>query len=573
MKIATVLTAIAVSLLASFAGWHAANRPVEVGQAWDGGVLGSISFAPFRRGQSPLERRYPTVAQIDEDLAALKGKVAGVRTYASTEGLEAVPRLAARYGIEVTQGAWIGADRARNEIEIAALIDEANRYPQTVKRVIVGNEVLLRRELAADELAFYVRRVRQAVRQPVSYAEVWEYWLRNPELAREVDYITVHFLPYWEDEPVGVAEAMDHIVAVYDKVRQAFPDKPVLIGEVGWPSAGRSRERAVPGRAMQARFFNAFARLARDKDMDYNLIEAFDQPWKSAHEGTMGANWGLLDAERRPKFAPGAPVVENPRWKLYFAGAAAAGALASLAMIVLWPGAAAAFALAFLAQALAGMLAVSAGSGLAQWYDKDVYLAPLLQFALQAALALLLFAETLRRLAGPPAPVAITGPAGVLYRPRAAPWRDRLLAVFVVLALYETLWLALRPDLPALHDPLALLPDRWLYWTHVIFHGRYRDFPLPEFLVPTLGLALALGILWISGRRPYLEASPAPRLDGAIVAVLISGILLLQYVENFANREAMAWGGMALGLALLPAVALVRRSQARRIAPASAPTA
>ncbi len=569
MKIAIVLTAIAVSLLASFAGWHAVNRPVEIGPAWDGGVLRSVSFAPFRRGQSPLERRYPTTAQIDEDLAALKGRVAGVRTYASTEGLESVPRLAAQYGIEVTQGAWINPDRARNEVEIAALIDEANRHPQTVKRVIVGNEVLLRHEFTAEELAGYIRRVRQSVRQPVSYADVWEYWLRNPQLAHEVDYITVHFLPYWEDDPVGVDQAMEHIVAVYDRVRQAFPDKPILIGEVGWPSAGRSRERAVPSRAMQARFFNAFARLAHDRGMDYNLIEAFDQPWKTAHEGTVGGHWGLLDAERQPKFPPGGPVVEHPQWRLGFAGAAAAGALASLAMLALWPGAAAAFALAFLAQALAGMLAISAGSGLAQWYDKGVYFAPLLQFGLQAALALLLFAEALKRLAAPPSPVALNAPAAALVRLRAVPWRDRLLAVFVALALYETLWLALRPDLPALHDPLALLPGRWLYWIHTIFHGRYRDFPLPEFLVPTLGLALTLGILWISGRRPYVEASPSPRLDGAVAAMLIFGILLLQYVENFANREAIAWGGMALALALVPAGAVLRRSRARRIGQAA----
>jgi hypothetical protein len=30
------------------------------------------------------------------------------------------------------------------------------------------------------------------VTQPVTYADVWEFWLRNPQLADEVDFITVH---------------------------------------------------------------------------------------------------------------------------------------------------------------------------------------------------------------------------------------------------------------------------------------------------------------------------------------------------------------------------------------------
>ncbi len=89
---------------------------------------------------------------------------------------------------------------------------------ETINRVIVGNEVLLRGELPAEEIAAKLRQVRKAIKQPVSYADVWEYWLRHPQLAEDVDYITVHFLPYWEDDPVDVGGAMEHILAVYRKV-------------------------------------------------------------------------------------------------------------------------------------------------------------------------------------------------------------------------------------------------------------------------------------------------------------------------------------------------------------------
>lgn len=566
-KLPILIVAIAVSLLASFAAWYAATRPVAFERAWEGGIITSVSFAPFRRGQSPIAQRFPSEAQIEEDLAALKGKVAGVRTYTSTEGMEAVPRLAGKYGIAVTQGAWIGRDRARNQREVAALIEQANRHPDTIKRVIVGNEVLLRNELKADELAAEIRRVRQSIKQPVSYAEVWEYWLRYPQLAEEVDYITVHFLPYWEDEPVGVAEAMKHIVAVYEKVQKAFPGKPILIGEVGWPSAGRSRQGAVPGRVMQARFVDAFARLAHDRGMDYNLIEAFDQPWKTVSEGTVGGNWGILDAARRAKFPAAGPVVEYPHWRPAFIGAAIAGTLATLAILTQWPGTAPAVVLAFLAQALASMLAISAVYGIEQWYDKEIYGAPILQFALQASLAAFLFVETLRRLAAPAARVPVKAFASVVWRFRETSWRDRLMALFLLLAAYETLWLALRPDLPVMTEPLSHLSDYHRYLVHIVFHGRYRDFPIPEFLVPTLGFGLGMSILGAFGRSPWLMPSTGPRLDGAVVAVLVASILLLQWVEEFANREAMTWSLMALAMALLPALAMAARLARSRSVP------
>jgi len=137
----------------------------------------------------------------------------------------------------------------------------ANAYPDTVKAIIVGNEVLLRGEQTPEALAAMLARVKQATGKPVTYADVWEFWLKAPQLANAVDFVTIHILPYWEDQPQPVEAGLAHLEAIVDKVRAAFPAKPILIGETGWPSEGRERENAVPSLVNQARYLREFMAL------------------------------------------------------------------------------------------------------------------------------------------------------------------------------------------------------------------------------------------------------------------------------------------------------------------------
>ena len=112
-----------------------------------------------------------------------------------------------------------------------------------MKRAIVGNEALLSSDLTIDELATFLARARQALSVAVGTAEPWHLWIQHPELANHVDFIAVHLLPYWEG--IHVDDAVDHIVARMDTLKATFPDKPIVIGEVGWPSFGRARGKAV----------------------------------------------------------------------------------------------------------------------------------------------------------------------------------------------------------------------------------------------------------------------------------------------------------------------------------------
>lgn len=307
-------------------------RPVQLPALHlaEGEKLHCVSYAPYYKpGQTPLDlsTRIPR-EQIVADLKALAPLTECVRIYSVSQGLEQVPAVAWELGLKVLVGAWIGREADKNRIQIDTAVKLANAYPKTVKAIVVGNEVLLRQEQTKAGLRAYIEETRRQVKVPVTYADVWEFWMRHADLAGSVDFVTVHILPYWEDNPVAVDQALRHITDVRALVVKGFT-KPVLIGETGWPSAGRQRQQSLPSLVDQARYVREFIRKAHDEGWDYNLIEAVDQPWKRRLEGTVGGYWGILDTDLAPKFSFDKDVAER-KHGLPVALAAGLGALAGL---------------------------------------------------------------------------------------------------------------------------------------------------------------------------------------------------------------------------------------------------
>ena len=208
--------------------------------------LECVSYAPFRAGQSPLSPLTQVPAeQIARDLAQLAEISKCVRTYSVENGLDQVPGLAGKVGLKVIQGIWLGSNRLKNQAQISTAVTLVKEYPGVITSVVVGNEVLLRGEMTAADLVANIRAVKAQVSIPVTYADVWEYWLRNREVYDAVDFVTIHILPYWEDFPIRARYAAAHVDSIRKQVAVAFPAKEILIGETGWPSAGRMREGRV----------------------------------------------------------------------------------------------------------------------------------------------------------------------------------------------------------------------------------------------------------------------------------------------------------------------------------------
>lgn len=267
------------------------------------GKVQCVSYAPYYgKDQTPF--KIGTVipkSQIDKDLARIANQSNCVRIYSVGQGLDYVPQAAQKHGLQVLVGAWIGWTAADNEKEIKLATTLANQYPDTVKALIIGNEVLLRGEQTEEAMLAYIAQAKQLTKVPVTYADVWEFWLKHTKLEQSVDFVTIHLLPYWENDPQSVEQSIAHANNVMTKLDAAF-EKPILIGETGWPSIGRQRGLSTPSQLNQARYLRAFLHEAHQKQWQYNLIEAFDQPWKRGLEGTVGGFWGIYDTALNPKF-------------------------------------------------------------------------------------------------------------------------------------------------------------------------------------------------------------------------------------------------------------------------------
>ena len=317
-----VLLLISLGVIAAVWWWLA--TPVTLARAPidPAAKLYCVSYAPFRDDQTPLNPDLiVSPEQIQEDLIELAKISQCVRTYSVDNGLDRVPELASKVGLKVLLGVWIGDNRRKNALLSDTAIALAREYPDTVKAIIVGNEVMLRGEMTPSVLRETIRSVKTRVNIPVTYADVWEYWLLYREIAEDVDFVTIHVLPYWENMPVRAEDAAAHVVAIQKQVALAFPGKEILIGETGWPSNGRMREGALPSRTNQARIVSEMLDLAKRENIRVNLIEAYDSLWKREWEGTVGGNWGLFDgAYRKLKYPAGVAISNYPFWKLQMEG-------------------------------------------------------------------------------------------------------------------------------------------------------------------------------------------------------------------------------------------------------------
>ncbi len=497
-------------------GWWLPNRLQDPAPVAHADKFNSLSYGAYRPGESPLIGRFATAAEVDEDLALLAPQTRAIRTYSTIEGQYDLPALAKKHGLKIWLGIWLGSDRAHNRLEMARAIEFANRYPDVIERVVAGNEVLLRRDLPPAELIADIDAVRAAVKQKVAYADVPDFWDQFPQVAAHVDIVLIHALPYWEDLPSGIGDAIARVGSFYSHFQKLFPGKQIAIGETGWPSRGRQRRDAVPGRVNQARFLREFMALSQQRHFDYNFIEAFDQDWKYEDEGIVGANWGIMGADRRPKIPVSGPLREDPLWGRHAAFSILCGLL--LCALV----SATARRPAGLQELAMGMV-LGAALGFAQadvapvLYDAHVRLACVVNLAGQALLAGLF----MLRLNGTIAPALARTGADASRRVRDA--------------------LRLRFAGPhGLFEDIVFI----FAWTAaveqilLVFDPRYREFPVSSFAVPLMVAVrriVASGLHWPRGR------------EQAVVAVTLGvGAVVSLVQEGASNGQSIVWNFCAM---------------------------
>ncbi len=313
------LLVLLIVLTGNLSVWALVNQG-----AWQkpwGGKINSLSYSAW---QASNDSSRLSDAQIVTDMQLIAGQASTIRLYGLSDGLDRIIPLAKDNKLNIFAGAWISPNDKDNAEEIERLIRLTKEH-SNIKRAFVGNETILRGDTTVEALVAYIERVKREVTIPVTTAEPWHIWLDHPELARSVDFITVHVLPYWEG--VDIHGALAYVKYRIDQLQAAFPDKHILLGEVGWPSEGQWIKGAEPSQINQAKFIREFLNYASETRLDYSIVEAIDAPWKRGIEGTVGAHWGLWDTDRNVKFAMSGIVRESIYW---FGGCLVASLLALL---------------------------------------------------------------------------------------------------------------------------------------------------------------------------------------------------------------------------------------------------
>jgi glucan 1,3-beta-glucosidase len=528
-SIGPALAHFAMTALAIGVVWWWLGAPVRLPPSplAAGGKLYCVSYAPFRGDQDPMIPSTTVSAQqIDEDLTLLSRYTDCVRTYSTENGQDQVAAIAQRHGMKVLQGIWLSNEAARNQRQIATAVDLAKKYPDVIRAMVVGNEVLLRGDLSVTDLAALIGEVKAQVSMPVTYADVWEFWQRFSNLQNAVDFVTIHILPYWEDFPLPASVAAAHVDAIRKMVAAAIPNKEIVIGEFGWPSEGRMREAARPSPSNQARVIEETVALAQRENFRVNIIEAFDQPWKRQLEGATGGYWGIFDrSTEAPKFGFDGVVSDHPHWLMQ----AGAGILLAAAIFASawWAGRGKTMppslwhrmvALSFLPAILFG------------WTIERI---PIDSFGVGGWLRSLAFAVT--AVAAPIfcAAACATGrirPAFATLLSRSAGQRD-VLSIALGVSLIALTLLSVQTALALIFDP------------------RYRDIPF----APQSAAVFAFLVLMISTPHKSEPSTHGSRAmaEALAAAVLAVSAVYIAFNETFANWQAIWLCAGLIGLAVI----------------------
>ena len=297
------------------------------------GVSRAVCYSGFRSGQHPDRGEgaiNPTDEQVLEDLKIISRDSLFnlIRLYDSGENSETVLRIITenKLDIKVMLGIWLKAElsahetcswltepiaqnildenKVANQKEIEKGIQLANEYAETVVAVNVGNEALVEwndHKVDTDSIISYVQKVQNAIKQPVTVADNYEWWAAKGEkLAKAVDFISIHVYPVWEGKDID--EAMSYTIENVQKVRNALPDSKIVITEAGWATvASEFGERASEDK--QTRYYEELMTWTKEMNITTFFFEAFDEDWKGETANPLGAekHWGLFTVDRKPK--------------------------------------------------------------------------------------------------------------------------------------------------------------------------------------------------------------------------------------------------------------------------------
>jgi exo-beta-1,3-glucanase (GH17 family) len=346
-----VLAAALASTLVACGGGSGGYTPTAVSQSAERRELpqtmltrAAINYSPYRtsRSAADLPNEVITPANVLQDLRLVQATGIGtIRLFTSRIFSETVLQVIRdnNLDLKVQLGSFPVPPttpdiEASNQADLDAQIRLANAFPDIVVAVSVGNEALVEWSTYRMEPAVllgYLRKVRAAVRQPVTTNDNWLMWSRVPrEVAEVIDFAAVHVYPFldtfydptkydWRQRSVPDAQrAQAMIDATIAEAQKQFNDAraglatlglsnmPMVIGETGWAAVDNAGGPTLSFRAHpvnQKMYFDALQQWAQQGRRDPQgpkaifFFQAFDEPWKQGDDG-----WGLFNTRREARY-------------------------------------------------------------------------------------------------------------------------------------------------------------------------------------------------------------------------------------------------------------------------------
>jgi exo-beta-1,3-glucanase (GH17 family) len=332
----------------------------------------AIAYGGYRGKSRDIQ---PTLAELKEDLKILNAiGIKILRTYNvqlphARNVVKAISELKkedVNFEMYVMLGAWIDCKNAwtdkvpnheveseQNRREIERAVALANKYPDIIKIISVGNEAMVKWAASyfvqPDIILKWVNHLQDLKKFNKLSKDLWitssdnfaswggggaEYHEENLEkLIKAVDYISVHTYPmhdthynpvFWgvlefesalsKEEKINAAmiRAKNYAKTQYNSVQNYVKslgvDKPIHIGETGWASASNDLYGVSGSKATDEYKEGLYYQLMREWTNEAGVscfyFEAFDEAWKDANNPEGSENhFGLFDINGQVKYA------------------------------------------------------------------------------------------------------------------------------------------------------------------------------------------------------------------------------------------------------------------------------
>jgi exo-beta-1,3-glucanase (GH17 family) len=298
----------------------------------------SINYSPYTGTYTPMGGSVPPEDLIRRHLERIAKDFSSVRFFTAEDSLLVMYDIAHELDLKVIGTAWI--DRWQTEAQIYRQLDNLIKLANDGKIMIasVGSEVLFRNDKTPAQMLTYVNYVKARISVPVpvtvmDVSGAFDGSMNRAglaELNEALDLILFSHYPVFSNNYRNSAiiannggvmgYAMAELNNAYNAIKGTQGlNKPAIIAETGWPTAGDTWIGSAQPNSQNARaYWDAVHEWAKEKNIDVFWFNSFDEPWKP-REGSLDArHWGVFYTDGQTKaafkdlFAASAPIVSTP---------------------------------------------------------------------------------------------------------------------------------------------------------------------------------------------------------------------------------------------------------------------